>query len=94
MNIHLEQLLGRNVVDANGKHVGRIEEAIAEKRDGEWIVTTFLVGRFGIAERFSVHHFGTFLLRLFGAHSVSPKADRIPCEKLDLSDPEQPRLKQ
>ena len=91
--LHLELLLGREVVDANGKKVGRIEEAVAEKRNGEWIVKEFLVGTFGIMERFSIHHFGGTILRRFGATGTSPSAQRVRWNDIDFSDPEHPRLK-
>jgi len=91
--LHLELLLGREIVDANGKRVGRIEEAIAQKRDGEWVVTEFLCGRFGAMERFSIHHLGSAIVHLLGATGTSPKAQRIKWDDLDLSDPEHPRLK-
>jgi hypothetical protein len=90
---HLELLLGREVYDANGRKVGRIEEAIAEKRNGEWVVKEFLVGTFGVMERFSIHHFGSTIMRMLGGTGASPSADRIKWDKLDLSDPERPRLK-
>jgi sporulation protein YlmC with PRC-barrel domain len=90
--VHFELLLNHVVVDANGQKIGRIEEAEIEKRGGEWIVTAFVAGREGLAERLSVHHFGAWVLGFFGAHRKSPKPHRIPWEKLDLSDPEHPRL--
>ena len=91
--LHLELLLGREVLDANGEKVGRIEEAIAQKIDGEWVVTEFLCGRFGAMERFSIHHLGNALVHMLGATGTSPKAQRIKWSDLDLSDPEHPRLR-
>ena len=90
--IHLELLIGRRVVDANGKKVGRIEEVLAEERGDDLVVTEYHVGSKGMAERFSIYHFGVGLLRLLGARGHLAKATRIPWEKLDLSDPEKPRL--
>ncbi len=91
--IHLELLLGREVFDENGEKAGRIEEAVAEKRKGEWVVTEFLIGTFGLVERFSIHHFGSTILRRLGATGASPSAQRVRWDELDLSDPERPRLK-
>jgi hypothetical protein len=91
--LHLELLLGRAIVDANGKKVGRIEEAVAQKIDGEWVVTEFLCGRFGAMERFSIHHLGSTLMHLLGATGTSGKPQRIKWNELDLSDPEHPRLR-
>jgi hypothetical protein len=91
--LHLELLLGREVLDANGRKVGRIEEAIARKRGGEWVVTEFLCGSFGMMERFSIHHFGSVLMHRLGATGTTSQAQRIKWDELDLSDPEHPRLK-
>ena len=92
--VHLELLLGREIVDANGEKVGRIEEAIAQKgEDGQWVVTEFLCGRFGAMERFSIHHLGNTIMHMLGATGTTSKAQRIRWEDLDLSDPEHPRLR-
>lgn len=79
--MNVEQLLGRQVVDENGKHLGHIEEIIAERAGKDLVVKEFHVGRAALAERLS---FG--LLR---AH----KPHRIKWSDLDLSDPKHPRLK-
>jgi len=79
--VSVEQLLGREVVDANGKRLGHIEEIIAEREGDELLVKEFHVGRAAVAERLS---FG-----LFGAH----EPHRIKWSDLDLSDPQHPRLK-
>lgn len=91
--LHLELLLGREIVDANGEKVGRLEEAIAQKIDGEWVVTEFLCGKFGAMERFSIHHLGNTLMHMLGATGKSQKAQKIKWSDLDLSDPEHPRLR-
>jgi hypothetical protein len=91
--LHLELLLGREVLDASGRKVGRLEEAIAHKREGEWVVTEFLCGRFGMMERFSIHHFGSVLMHMLGATGTTSQAERIKWDELDLSDPEHPRLR-
>lgn len=89
--VHVELLVGRKVVDANGEEIGRIEEIIAENIDGEFVAVEFHVGRFALAERFSFYHFGAWLFRRLGAHGVSEKGHKIAWQKLDLSDPEHPR---
>ena len=91
--LHLETLLGRAVFDANGKKIGRLEEAVAEKHGGEWVVTEFLCGKFGAMERFSIHHLGSALMHMLGATGTTGKPQRIKWDELDLSDPERPRLK-
>ena len=87
--IHLEQLLGREVRDADGKKLGPIEELIAEGAT----ITEVHVGRAAMAERLSAHGVAMTFLGLFGAHGRSEKPHRIKWRDLDLSDPEHPRLK-
>jgi len=90
--VKLELLLGSRVVDVNGKRVGRIEEVLADRDGDELLVTHYLVGRYGLFERLSISHVGTGLLRYLGGRVTSAHPHRIPWEKLDLSDPEHPRL--
>lgn len=91
-DVRLELLLGRRVVDANGAKVGRIEEVLAERDGEELLVTHYLVGTYALFQRLSIRHFGLGLLRMLGARAQSEKPHRIPWDKLDLSDPENPRL--
>jgi sporulation protein YlmC with PRC-barrel domain len=90
--VKLELLLGRRVTDVNGEAVGRIEEVLADRAGDELLVTHFLVGRYGLFERFSVLHIGIGLLSYLGGRAQSAHPHRIPWDKLDLSDPEHPRL--
>ena len=90
--VKLELLLGIRVVDVNGERVGRIEEVLADRDGEELLVTHYLVGRYGLFERFSIYHVGIGLLRYLGSRSHSEHPHRIPWDKLDLSDPEHPRL--
>ena len=90
--VKLELLLGCQVVDVNGKPVGKIEEVCADREGDELLVTEYLVGRYGLFERLSIVHVGTGLLRYLGGRAMSAHPHRIPWEKLDLSDAEHPRL--
>jgi sporulation protein YlmC with PRC-barrel domain len=90
--VKLELLLGTRVVDINGARVGRIEEVLADRDGEELLVTHYLVGRYGLFERFSIYHVGVGLLRYLGSRAHSAKPHRIPWDKLDLSDAEHPRL--
>jgi hypothetical protein len=91
--LNIELLIGRKVVDANGKTVGRIEEFVAVRRGGDLVVTEFHVGRLGFAERFSAHGAAMTFIRFFGGHRRTRTPQRIKWRDLDLSDPEHPRLK-
>jgi hypothetical protein len=91
--INVEQLLGREVFDVDGKKLGPIEEIIAMHRGEETVVTEFHVGRAALAERLSAHGVAMSFLGIFGAHSRSKEPHRIKWRDLDLSDPKRPRLK-
>ncbi|MEA2326061.1 MAG: hypothetical protein QOE68_1020 [Thermoanaerobaculia bacterium] len=90
--VKLELLLGTRVVDVDGERVGRIEEVLADRDGDELFVTHYLVGRYALFERFSIYHVGIGLLRYLGSRSQSARPHRIPWDKMDLSDPEHPRL--
>ena len=90
--LHFELVVGRRVVDRDGERVGRLEEARVERRNGEFVIVEYFVGRYGFMQRFSIRGFGYRLMSLLGARGVHPHAHCIPWDKLDLSDPEHPRL--
>jgi len=90
--VRVELLIGCRVVDANGERVGRIEEMLAEEKGDGFVVTEILVGTYGFFERLSIFHFGMGFLRLFGARGHAAKPKKIPWNRIDLSDPEHPRL--
>jgi len=88
--VHVHSLIGRRVHDVEGKRVGRIEELCVERRNDEAHVTEFLVGEYGMLERFAGGALARSLLRLLpSAH----RGRRIAWELLDLSDPHHPRLR-
>lgn len=87
--VNVELLLNCRVRALNGRRVGLIEEVRATRRDGEWIVTDFLIGAYALFERFAVIRIGRSVLRVF---RVTGKSYRVPWNKLDLSDPDHPRL--
>lgn len=88
--IHLELLLGRRVLSASGKSVGRLEEIIVEQVKGEYIVQEYLIGTFALFERLSAWSIGRAVLKLFGL--TKKGGYRVTWDKLDLSDAEKPRL--
>ena len=83
----LHQLLGRKVLDADGRSIGRIEEIHAESRNGELVVTEWVLGARGVLERLGVVAMARVLLGWppVGAPEVLGWAE------LDLADPERPR---
>ena len=90
--IHLELLMGKQVLDATGRPAGRIEEVVAEIDGAECRIEEFLVGTHAVFERLSAWTIGRAFLALFGAQRQG-LGYRIPWAKLDLSNPNQPRLR-
>ena len=88
--IHLEQLVGRRVVDARGRHIGRIEEVRAERRDAEWIVGDYVLGIGGLVERLAA---GELVSNVLGRLARAVERRTVPWDELDLTDPERPRLR-
>jgi hypothetical protein len=82
--IHLELLLGKRVRDISGRAAGRIEEVLADRVDLDCIVREFHLGSGALLERLS-----SPILRVLGRR---PKGRRVPWDKLDLTDPDHPRL--
>ena len=85
MELRLERLVGRMVLSTDNKRIGRLEEVRAEQHGAAWIVTAFVLGRAGLAERLGV---GARLL--FGTKRPSGYVARN--DQLDISDIEAPRL--
>ena len=83
--IRLDDLVGRKVRDAQGCIVGRLFEMRAEERDGELVVVEYFLGAHALAVRV-----GLSFLDLVGIER--PKPRRIPWDRLDISDPDAPRL--
>ena len=86
MNVPLQDLIGKVVRDADGKKVGRIFEVMAEIQGDACVVTEWLLGTHALLARL-----GMTASRLLGLPRREP--DRIPWDRMDLSDPKKPRLK-
>ena len=82
--VHLERLLGHKVFDSEGEMVGRIEEVVARRHDGEWVVEEYWVGSTALLYRLSVRGAARALLSLFVSKEQEP-GYRVPWDKLDLS---------
>jgi sporulation protein YlmC with PRC-barrel domain len=87
--INVELLLGRQVSDAEGRKVGRIQELRCDRQDRDCLVESYLVGFSGLMHRLNAWPAWSFS-RLF------PRISRyavyeIPWDQMDLSNPEKPR---
>jgi hypothetical protein len=82
--VRLDRLLGRQVLAGNNQPVGRLEEFRAEKRGAAFLITEYVIGVTGLAERLGV---GVNLL--FGRQGGGYVAR---WDQLDVSDTDHPRL--
>ena len=87
--VHVERLVGRRVLDTEGRALGRIEDVRAEREEGEWIVRDYVLGVGGLIERLAA---GPLVATLLGRWAPMLRRHVIPWDALDLSDPEWPRL--
>jgi sporulation protein YlmC with PRC-barrel domain len=89
--VRAELLRGRRVVDSEGVRVGRIEEILAEEIDGECRILEFHLGHYGRLESIgALGSLGRALARLVA--SQSREAFAVRWDRIDLSDPDHPRL--
>ena len=94
--LHVGQLVGRLVLDSEGRKVGRIEELHAEHHEGQLEVKSFLVGRTGLVARLHVPLVHNSILRavtwLLEKLSGPVKGGyRVGWKQMDLADPMHPR---
>jgi hypothetical protein len=82
--VRLDRLLGRQVLAVNNRPVGRLEEFRVEKRGTGSVVTEYVIGVAGLAERLGLG-IGLVLGRTRGGFVAR-------WDQLDLRDPEHPRL--
>lgn len=86
--LRLDALVGRRVVDPDGKPVGPLEEITVEQHDGVAVVVEYRIGAPAAIERFAGSGLGGSLL----FHLRVPRGYRVPWDRLDLADPAHPRL--
>jgi sporulation protein YlmC with PRC-barrel domain len=89
--IHVEYLLSKKVVDSNGTVVGRIEELHGEQVGKEFLIREFMLGPVALIERITAWIPGARVLKFINTGQFG-KTYRIPWDKMDLSDPNHPRI--
>jgi sporulation protein YlmC with PRC-barrel domain len=89
--VRVEMLLSRQVVDAGGARVGRIEEIHAEEHGGELVVVEYLLGPYAVLERLSAWMVGRRIVQALGL-GRRRRAYKVSWDEMDLSDPAHPRL--
>lgn len=92
IEINAELLLGRKVHDVNGEKIGRIEEFDVERGDKACTVEAYLIGAAGVIDRLSAWSLIRPVARRLRRRHVFA-AYRVPWKEMDLSDPENPKLR-
>jgi hypothetical protein len=82
--LRVDRLLGHQVLAANGRPAGRLEEFRAEVRDGNCVITEYVIGAAGVIERLGVAAKG-----LFG---LAQRGYVARWDQIDFSNLEAPRL--
>jgi hypothetical protein len=82
--VRLDRLLGRQVLAGNDRSIGRLEDFRAEVRDGECVITEYVIGPAGLLERLDLN------VRLL----LTPRQRGYVArwDQLDISDELRPRL--
>ena len=88
---HVELLLGKPVVDADGRRIGRLEEVRTVAHGGHLYVSQFLVSRYGGAARLTSASLLPRVVQLLGV-AGRRRGYVVPWTWMDLSDPEHPRV--
>jgi len=82
--LRIDRLLGRQVLASNGRPAGRLEEFRTEVRDGNLVITEYIIGAAGLIERLGVVARGLFGL---------PRQGYLArWDQIDFSSLEKPRL--
>jgi sporulation protein YlmC with PRC-barrel domain len=90
--IHAEHLLGRVVYDTEGHKVGRIEEIEVEQTTHGCYVESFVLGYSGLLKRLSIWGIGPLFFPALVTKGEQ-RAESVPWDKIDISDPTRPRLR-
>jgi sporulation protein YlmC with PRC-barrel domain len=77
-DVHVELLVGRRVVDANGEVAGRLQRIMADRVGLECVVSEYRLGAGALLERLGLASRGGLV---------------VPWQQMDLSDPLHPRLR-
>ena len=87
--VHVERLLGKRVIDSEGRKIGRIHEIVAERGENACTVESFHVGNKALIERLAKWAVPARFGELIRSKVARPFA--IPWDEMDLSDPLHPR---
>ena len=91
--MRLDRLLGRRVLTANNRPLGRLEEFRTERQGAAWVVTGCVIGPAGFLERLGLgvrlvlglKHGGGFVARWDQLDLTNPERPRLSCRIEDLT---------
>ena len=86
----LYEMLGKRVVDSEGKHIGHLEEIEAERGDASCPITAYIVEHRGLLDRVSSWALTSSLQEKL-SHPASRRPYRIAWNQMDMSNPARPR---
>ncbi len=87
--ISVEQLLDKQVVDCDGRKVGRIHDIRVDRGEESCPVEAYLVGERALLQRLASWAVPAHIGRSIQARLARPFA--IPWDQMDLGDPHHPR---
>ncbi|MEO8575663.1 MAG: PRC-barrel domain-containing protein [Gemmatimonadales bacterium] len=89
--IQVYQFLGKRVVDADGHHIGRVEEIEATRGDDNCAIDAYIIEHRGLLDRVGTWALSGSLRRLL-PEPQSSRPYRVPWDQMDLTDPGHPRV--
>jgi sporulation protein YlmC with PRC-barrel domain len=89
--IQLRDILGASVVDAEGEHLGRLEEIECERGDERCPINFYIVEHRGLRDRISSWALTSSMQKKL-SEKRKDRPYRIPWNQMDLSDPQNPRV--
>ena len=89
--LQLFEILGKKVVDSDGRHIGRLEEIEATRGDDACAIDAYLVEHRGLLDRVGTWALSASVQRRLPQRKSS-KPFRVPWDQMDLSDPGHPRV--
>jgi sporulation protein YlmC with PRC-barrel domain len=89
--LRLFEILGREVVDSEGKYAGRVEEIEAERGDDVSLIKSYLVVHRGPIDRVQTWALSAVIQKSIPVREKS-RPYRVPWDQMDMSDPEHPRI--
>jgi Uncharacterized conserved protein len=89
--LRLTEILGRKVVDSDGKYAGRLEDIEAVRGEDVSLIESYLVVHRGLLDRIQTWALAAPLQKSIPVREKS-RPYRVPWDLMDMSDPEHLRI--